>query len=79
MALIWSWLLGLASVVTGEFSPVEVVLTIAIGLASLIGLVASPRVRVSGGFAVRAGAFLATAVLQIGAMWISLQSPFATR
>ena len=43
MGGIWLFLLGIAPVFTGRFSPVEIILTIVIGLASVGGLVAAFR------------------------------------
>jgi len=41
--LIWLFLLGWVRVISGHFSPIEIVLTIIIGAASLVGLVVSLR------------------------------------
>ena len=43
MLLIWLYLLGIARVVTGHFTPAEVSLTVVIGLACVVGLGASAR------------------------------------
>src|SRR5262245_59267230 len=40
MSLIWLYLLGIARIVTGTFTPVEAGLTLVIGTASLVGLIA---------------------------------------
>ena len=79
MTLIWLFLLGLARVVTGDFSAPEVGLTIGVGLASVAGIVAVLRVRSTVGRLHRVVAFLAFAGCQVAAMWISLQPFFATR
>lgn len=79
MSLIWAFLLGLAKVVTGTFSPVEVALTVVIGVASLVGFVAACRAHPRPGWPARVAAFVAAAALQIGAMWLSLRPAFATR
>jgi hypothetical protein len=76
MLLIWLYLLGLANVITGRFTLVEVILTIVIGLACVAGLAVTVGrpVRWSGLFAcVMSGA------LQVGAMWLSLQPALANR
>src|SRR5882672_11137737 len=44
MSVIWLYLLGIANVVSGTFSPVEIVLTIAIGASSVWGILAALRV-----------------------------------
>lgn len=76
MGLIWLYLLGLARVVTGTFTPSEIVLTIAIGAASLLGiavvLLDRPRVTLASGVL----GFVCFALLQIAAVWVSVQ-PFA--
>src|SRR5262245_52885072 len=43
MLLIWLYLLGLANVISGRFAPVEVALTVVIGLACVAGLAALVR------------------------------------
>jgi hypothetical protein len=79
MTLIWLWLLGIARIVTGTFTPVEIALTIVIGGASAVGLVAAARARPRSAWRVRLGAFLAAALLQVGTVWLSVQPSFATR
>ena len=78
MLLIWLYLLGLANVINGQFTPAEVALTIVIGLASVIGLAVSVRqtrrTPVWGGVAT----FVIFGALQVGAMWLSLQPALAT-
>jgi hypothetical protein len=39
MALIWLFLLGIAHVISGDFSPIEVAMTIVVGVASALGAV----------------------------------------
>ena len=79
MSLIWLFLLDLARVVTGHFTPAEVALTLVIGAACLVGLWASikdvSRVPIWRGLAVVA----IFGALQVGAMWLSLQPAFANR
>jgi hypothetical protein len=76
---IWLYLLGIANVVSGRFTPAEVTLTVVIGASSLWGLVASLRMpsAVTGrtGFVTSA----VFALLQVGALWVSLQPAFAQR
>lgn len=40
MTFIWLFLLGWAKVITGHFTPIEVILTLVIGAASTVGLLA---------------------------------------
>jgi hypothetical protein len=79
MALIWLYLLGVARVVSGHFTGGEVALTLVIGLASAVGLVAASLVRDSCAWPARLAAFAAAAALQVGAMWLSLQTVVAAR
>jgi hypothetical protein len=75
MTGIWFFLLGIARIITGTFSPAEITLTITTGLSCLAGLVAWWRVRGESGVARQAAAFVSFALLQLGAMWLSLQPP----
>ena len=79
MLLIWLYLLGLANVITGKFTPAEVSLTVVIGLACMdrpggVGSRDHTRSRVVG-----RGRFLTFGALQVGAMWLSLQPVLASR
>jgi hypothetical protein len=79
MTLIWLFLLGWARIASGHFSPVEIVMTVIIGLACITGLVLSFRWGTKypwpKGLAI--AAFLA--VLQIAAMRISFIPYIANR
>lgn len=79
MLLIWLYLLGLANVVTGQFKPAEVGLTVIIGLACVAGLAASARRSARSNWWVGLAAFLMFGALQVGAMWLSLQPVLASR
>jgi len=79
MALIWLYLLGIARVISGQFTRAEVALTLVIGLGSAVGLVAASRVRDSSHWPGRLATFSLAAALQIGAMCLSLQPVIATR
>lgn len=79
MLLIWLYLLGLASVVTGQFTPAEVGLTVVIGLACVVGLGASARKSTRSNWWAAVAAFLMFGALQVGAMWLSLRPVFAGR
>lgn len=72
MILIWLFLFGWARVVSGHFTPIEVILTLIIGAASIAGLLIGLRWRTS----VSWGTALSTAaiftVLQLAAIRISL-------
>jgi hypothetical protein len=47
MFLIWSYLLGISHIVSGHFSPVEIVMTIIVGIAALVGIASFFRFRSS--------------------------------
>ncbi|HET6164936.1 MAG TPA: hypothetical protein VFG37_14800 [Planctomycetota bacterium] len=79
MSLIWLYLLGLARIVTGHFTRVEIALTLVIGGAAAAGLVAALRAREPSSWPARGAAFVAAAALQVGATWLSVQPAFATR
>ena len=77
MTLIWLFLLGITKVLTGHFTPVEIALTIVIGVCCLGGFAAA-----LGDFKSRARVtpllvFVAFLGLQAGALWISMHSPFS--
>jgi hypothetical protein len=70
MVLIWLYLLGWAQIVSGHFSPTEIAMTLAIGLAGATGIALSlPRARWSFG---GAALFVVFAALQVLAFRISL-------
>jgi len=71
MALIGLFLLGWANVVSGHFAPIEVVLTLVIGVASLAGLVIGLRWRTTLGWSKGLSVAAVFAVLQIAALRIS--------
>ena len=78
MAAIWLLLLGVARIVTGTFTPAEVMLTVIIGVASLLGLSTAYRRGTTLALRARLGTIAAFAVLQFAAMWLSVQ-PFVAR
>src|SRR2546421_611922 len=47
MVFIWLWLFGIAKIVSGHFTPVEIAMTIVIGICCLCGIVILPRGLVS--------------------------------
>jgi hypothetical protein len=71
MTFIWLFLLGWANVISGHFTPVEVVLTLVIGAAAITGLLADFgwRTSLSWGKALATAAIFA--VLQVAALRIS--------
>ncbi len=79
MLAIWLFLLGIAHIVTGQFTTAEVVLTVLIAASSVCGIAASIRARSTASLARRVVALVLFAVFQMGGMWLSLQQPFAHR
>ena len=45
MVIIWLYLLGIARIITGTFSPIEIAMTIIVATASLIGIAVFFRIR----------------------------------
>jgi hypothetical protein len=71
MTLIWLFLLGLAQVITGHFAPVEIAMTLVVGIASVAGLAAGLRWRTSVSWAKGLSVTAIFAVLQLAALRIS--------
>jgi hypothetical protein len=78
MVGIWLFLLGLARLITGHYSPGEILLTVLIGISSLAGGGASLRSTVPAGWRGALAAGVGFALLQVGALWLSLQPAFAS-
>jgi len=79
MALIWLYLLRIVSVISGTFSPMEILLTMTIGLSALAGIVFLFRWRESARWSSRLLGFLVSSVFQVAALWLSFQPTFAGR
>jgi hypothetical protein len=79
MVLIWLYLIGVLTFFTGTFSSVEVLLTVIIGLSSIVGIVICAGCKSTTGLPGRAAVFLGFVALQVGAMWVSFLRPFANR
>jgi len=75
MVLIWLYLLGIARIVSGRFTPAEIVSTVIIGVCCLCGVASSLRTPTTASRTLRILMFVIFAALQVGAMWLSL-SPF---
>jgi hypothetical protein len=78
MSAIWLFLLGLARIFTGRFTPTEVALTIVIGAASALGLASTYRGSSRLSVATRLVTTIAFGLLQYAAMWASVQ-PYVAR
>jgi hypothetical protein len=79
MGAIWLFLLGLARIVSGRFTPIEIALTIVIAGASAWGLIASYQRGTAAAFPLRDVTIATFAVLQLAAMWLSTQPFVASR
>jgi hypothetical protein len=71
MGGIWLFLLGIAPVFTGRYSPPEVVLTVVIGLVSIAGLAAVFRHGTELGVSARLGTVILFAIFQPIALLLS--------
>ena len=76
MTFIWLYLLGWAHVVT-DLPPLEITMTITIGLASIAGLVIGLRFRTGTGAAMAVATWLLSFALQVATIAISLMPSIA--
>jgi hypothetical protein len=79
MGGIWLFLLGLARVFTGTFSPAEIALTIVIGFGCLFGITMAYQQVIAAPLGWRLGTVIVFAALQFAAMWLSVQPSVAMR
>jgi hypothetical protein len=79
MIFIWLFLLGWARILTGHYSPVEIAMTIVIGIACVTGITASFSWRTSVQPFAASSVAIALGALQILAMRLSLIPYIATR
>ena len=79
MFLAWLWMVFRIAIITGTFSPIEIVLTIIIGGGALAGLVFTLIERPRTSLAAGIGAFVVMAALQGAALWLSFQPYLAKR
>lgn len=73
MINIWLLLLGLPHLLSGTFSPIEIVLTIIIGLAALVGAAIALRIRTAVSWGKAVAMLLLMLGLQFFALWLSFQ------
>jgi len=78
MIVIWLYLLDVAHLVNGHFSPVEIVMTIVVGLASAAGARGAARL-LRPFSAMGAGLFVAGAALQLACFRLSFLPGIAHR
>ncbi len=79
MALIWLFLLGLPSPLSGHFNAIEIAMTIVVGTASLVGIWAALRVSPGMSIATGAALFVGAATLQAICFRVSLLPAIAHR
>jgi len=77
--MIWLFVLGLAQLVHGTFSPTEIAMTVVVGAASVAGLITSFRTRTSTRLTMAILILLIFAGLQLLAFRISLLPAIAHR
>ena len=72
MGLIWLYLAGIQTVFTGNFTRIEIALTILIGVFSIAGIIACVGVEATMGRARRLLISTAFIAFQLAVMWLSL-------
>ncbi len=73
MINIWLLLLGLPHLMGGTFTPIEIAMTITIGVAAVVGIATALYVRTAVPWVRAVGALLLMASLQLFALWVSFQ------
>ena len=79
MLMIWSFLAGWTHLLSGHFSPIEIGLTLVIGIACVCGIVLGLRWRTEMSTFAALGAFVLFAVLQLAALRLSFLPNIANR
>ena len=77
MTLIWLFLLGIARIANGHYSPTEIAMTLVVGFACLVGLGVSLQSSARTSWPAALGVLAVTATLQVAAMAVSLRPPIA--
>lgn len=65
MAAIWLYLLGLSNMLSGHFTPLEIAMTVVVGIASGVGIVAFIRLKSHLSRWGMAGIFIVLAAIQV--------------
>lgn len=73
MINIWLLLLGLPHLLSGSFSPIEIAMTITIGVAAFVGIATALRIRTVIPWINAFGTLLLMTCAQIFALWVSFQ------
>jgi hypothetical protein len=79
MVVVWLYLLGWTHIISGTFPAAEIGLTVVIGLACLVGLGTTAYNSGPTPWWLRVVLFLLFGLLQVGAMWLSMQPGLANR
>jgi len=79
MVIIWLYLLGIASLISGHFSPIEIAMTITVGAASIIGIGLFARFKSRLSTARAVITFAAIAALQCACFVLSFSSSIVHR
>jgi hypothetical protein len=79
MSLIWLYLLGWSNVIHGHFSPVEIAMTLIVGISSLVGIVGCVTRIPNAGSLTGSGVFLLSAGFQVAMLYVSFLPKFAHR
>ena len=79
VALIWLYVAGVRTVFTGNFTSIEIALTVVMGLLCVLGIRASLPPDGTASITARIVTAVAFGVLQVGAMLISFLEPFVNR
>jgi len=79
MILIWLFLLGIARILTGHYSPTEIAMTITVGISCLLGMIVSVRGPGGASWVSRFASFAFFLGLQSAALWMSLRPMFSRR
>ena len=79
MTLIWLFLLGWAHIVSGHFSPIEIAMTLIVGVASMVGFVIGLRTRTTTNALAAVAVFLLSFAVQAAAFVASFRPSIAHR
>ncbi len=79
MSLIWLYLLGVAHVLSGHFSPLEIAMTIIVGAASVVGIAMFWRFKSALSVAKAVSLFVIFAAIQFACLRVSFLPAIAHR
>lgn len=73
MINIWLLLLGLPHLLSGTFSPIEIAMTVTVGVAAVVGIATALSVRTVISWTSAVGTLLLMTCAQLFALWVSFQ------